>query len=175
MEATIAPAPYDGAMTRGPADVPTPDAPPGRARSLEWTRRVAAPPEAVWTTFLGHLWRGGAGFGPRPLIEEPGDAHGTGCTRRIPTGPRGGVRERITATDYPHRLEYRVVNPSWTTYPVADHLGTVAFAALPDGTTEVRWRVAYVPLPGAGPWVAVMTRFVLGRYLSALERPARTG
>lgn len=156
-------------MPRGPSTTPTPSP---RARVLEWTRQVAAPPEAVWACFLDHLWRGGAGFGPRPVLEEPGDAHGTGCTRRIPVGPRGGVRERITATDPPHRLEYRVLNPSWTTYPVADHLGTVAFGALPGGATEVRWRVAFVPLPGAGPFVTGMTRFVIGRYLRSLERAA---
>ena len=104
------------------------------------------------------------------MIEEAGDAHGTGCTRRIPVGRSGGVRERIIATDPPHRLEYRVVNPSWRTFPVDHHRGTVAFDPLPGGGTEVRWRVELVPKRGAGLLVLGMTRLVIGRYLDALER-----
>ena len=145
-------------------------------RVLSWSRRVATPPEATWACFLDELWLRGAGFGPRPVIEEPGDVHGSGCTRRIGPGARG-VLERIVATDHPDRLEYRVMNPAWRTFPVDHHRGTVAFAALPDGGTEVRWRVEYVPKRGAGLVVAVATRFVIGRYLVALERacgaPAR--
>jgi len=143
-----------------------------RVRSLSWTRRVATPPEDTWARFLSELWIGGAGFGPRPVVEERGDADGRGCTRRIGAGS-GGVRERITATEWPQRLEYRVVNPSWTTYPVDHHLGTVAFVPLADGGTEVRWEVAFVPKRGAGPFVTAATRFVIGRYLDALARACR--
>ncbi|MFN2323109.1 MAG: SRPBCC family protein [Trueperaceae bacterium] len=143
-----------------------------RVRVLTWCRRVATAPDVTWSAFFAELWVGGAGFGPRPTIEEPGDAHGTGCTRRIGVGARG-VRERVTATDHPHHLEYRVVNPSWRTFPVDHHSGTVAFAATEDGGTEVRWRVAYVPKRGAGLLVATATRFAIGRYLVALERACR--
>jgi hypothetical protein len=129
---------------------------------------VATDPADTWARFLERLWIEGAGFGPRPVVEAAGDAHGTGCTRRI--GGARGVRERITATDHPRWLEYRVTNPSWTTYPVDHHRGMVAFAPLDGGGTEVRWRVEFVPKCGAGPLVAVATRFVIGRYLSALER-----
>jgi len=115
------------------------------------------------------LWVGGAGFGPRPVIEERGGADGLGCTRRIGVGSRG-VRERITTTEWPERLEYRVVNPSWTTFPVDHHLGVVVFARLDDGGTEVRWRVELTPKRGVGPLVIAGTRFVIGRYLDALER-----
>jgi uncharacterized protein YndB with AHSA1/START domain len=144
----------------------------GRARTLLASRRVPTPPDATWACFLAELWIAGAGFGPRPVIEEAGDAHGRGCTRRI-GGPRG-VRERIVATEHPQRLTYRVVNPSWTTFPVDDHLGTVAFAATDDGGTEVRWSVEVVPKRGAGPFVMAATRFVIRRYLDALERACRS-
>jgi hypothetical protein len=156
-----------------PADPPAGSAPPAsvrsRVRSLSWTRRVATPPDATWARFLSELWIGGAGFGPRPVVEERGDDDGRGCTRRIGAGARG-VRERITATAWPQHLEYRVVNPSWTTYPVDHHLGTVAFVPLADGGTEVRWTVAFAPKRGAGPFVTAATRFVIGRYLDALAR-----
>jgi hypothetical protein len=139
-----------------------------RLRVLDWTERVATPPAVTWSRFLSVLWIAGAGFGPRPVIEEPGDRHGAGCTRRI--GGARGVVERIVATEHPNRLAYRVMNPSWTTFPVDHHLGTVAFAATEDGGTEVRWRVELVPKRGVGPVVMAATRFVIGRYLKALAR-----
>jgi hypothetical protein len=129
---------------------------------------VATDPAVTWARFLETLWIGGAGFGPRPVVEAAGDAHGSGCTRRI--GGARGVRERITATEHPRWLEYRVTNPSWTTYPVDHHRGTVAFDALDGGGTEVVWRVEFVPKRGAGPLVAAATRLVIGRYLDALAR-----
>lgn len=144
-----------------------------RMSTLTWRRRVAAPPDVAWSCFFTKLWLGGAGVGPRPVIEEPGDAHGTGCTRRIGRGARG-VRERIVATEHPNHLEYRVMNPSWTTFPVDHHVGTVAFAATEDGGTEVRWRVELVPKRGAGLVVIAATRFVIGRYLVELARACRT-
>jgi uncharacterized protein YndB with AHSA1/START domain len=159
-------------MTRPPAGEARIAAGRG-ARVLDWTERVATPPAVTWSRFLADLWIAGAGFGPRPVIEEPGDAHGTGCTRRI--GGAQGVRERITATEHPHRLEYRVINPSWTTFPVDHHVGTVAFVATEDGGTEVRWRVELVPKRGAGLAVIGATRFVIGRYLAALKRACASG
>ena len=141
----------------------------GRMRTFVWSRRVATPPDVTWARFVSELWIAGAGFGPRPVVEEPGDADGRGCLRRIGVGARG-VRERIVATEHPRRLAYRVTNPSWRTFPVDHHVGTVAFAATEDGGTEVRWRVELVPKRGAGLVVGVATRFVIGRYLIALAR-----
>ena len=140
-----------------------------RLRTLTWRRRLATPPDITWSCFFTELWVGGAGFGPRPVIVELGDAHWSGCTRRIGPGARG-VLERIVAAEHPHRLEYRVMNPSWRTFPVDHHVGTVAFEATEDGGTEVRWRVELVPKRGAGIMVAVATHFVIARYLVALER-----
>lgn len=140
-----------------------------RLRTLTWHRRVATSPAITWACFHADLWVAGAGFGPRPVIEVPGDPHGNGCTRRIGVGANG-VRERITATAYPHLLEYRVINPSWTTFPVDQHVGSVRFDAYADGGTEVRWRVDLVPKRGAGPVVVAATRYVIGRYVDALAR-----
>ena len=140
-----------------------------RLRTFTWRRRVATPPDATWSCFLSALWIAGAGFGPLPVIEASGDAHGTGCTRRIGVGARG-VRERVVAAEHPNRLEYRVMNPSWRTFPVEHHVGTVVFVATEGGGTEVRWRVELVPKRGAGLAVTVATRFVIGRYLTVLAR-----
>lgn len=143
-----------------------------RVRTLLWRRRVDSPPEETWSRFYTDLWLGGAGFGPRPVVEEPGDVHGSGSTRRMGVGARA-VRERIVATEHPHRLAYRVLNPAWRTFPVDHHVGTVAFVATEDGGTEVRWRVELVPKPGAGLVVTAATRFVIGRYLTVLARVRR--
>lgn len=143
-----------------------------RGRTLTWRLRVATPPDVTWTRFLLELWIGGAHFGPRPAMEELGDAFGTGSTRRIGVGERG-VRERIVATEHPSRLEYRVMNPSWTTFPVDHHVGTIAFAEAGDGGTEVRWRVELVPKRGAGPVVLAATRYVISGYLRVLARVCR--
>lgn len=143
-----------------------------RGRMLTWRLRVATPPDVTWTRFFLELWIGGARFGPRPIMEELGDAYGTGSTRRIGVRERG-VRERIVAAEHPSRLEYRVMNPSWTTFPVDHHVGTIAFAETEDGGTEVRWRVELVPKRGAGPVVMVATRYVIGRYLRVLARVCR--
>jgi uncharacterized protein YndB with AHSA1/START domain len=140
-----------------------------RVRTLTWRRRVAGPLDTTWSAFLTELWLGGAGFGPRPVIEEPGDEDWIGSTRRIGVGARA-VRERIVAADRPHHLEYQVINPSWRTFPVDHHVGTVAFEATDDGGTEVRWRVDLVPKRGAGLVVLAATRFVIGRYLTVLAR-----
>lgn len=139
---------------------------------LTWRRRVATPPQITWALFFTELWVGGAGFGPRPVVEEPGDDGGLGSTRRMGAGARA-VRERVTAAEPPRHLEYRVVNPSWRTFPVDHHVGTVAFSATANGGTEVLWRVEVVPKIGAGLVVSVATRFVIGRYLVALERACR--
>lgn len=150
-----------------------PDARASGSRLLAWTRRVPTPPAVTWARFLEVLWIDGAGFGPRPVIEHRGDPDGRGCTRRIPIGRSGGVVERIVATEHPNELAYQVVNPSWRTFPVEHHLGTVAFVALDDGGTEVRWRVELVAKHGAGLLVAGFTRFVIGRYLDVLARRCR--
>lgn len=139
-----------------------------RLRRYSWTRRCDAAPEALWERFVERCWIAGAGFGPTPTIDERGAPDGFGCTRSITTLPGRRLKERITATQYPERLEYRVLDPSWATYPVEWHLGEVRFERLPDGATEVIWTVEVVPLRGAGPLVAALTHWVVTRYLDAL-------
>lgn len=139
-----------------------------RLRRYRWSRRCAVPPEVVWERFVERCWIAGAGVGPTPSIDERGAPDGLGCTRSIATLPGRRLRERITATDHPRRLEYRVLDPSWATYPVEQHQGVVLFEPLPDGATEVTWTVAVIPRRGAGLLVGLLTRWVVTRYLAAL-------
>ena len=95
---------------------------------------------------------------------------GPGARAGSPSAGRAGCASASRPPTRRNGLEYRVVNPSWTTFPVDHHLGTVAFDPRPGGGTEVRWQVELVPKRGAGPLVLGMTRVVIGRYLDALER-----
>ena len=140
-------------------------------RTLRFSARLPTPPERTWALWLQHLWVEGAGLGPRPLVEVAGEDHGLACTRRI--GGAAGVREAIVAADYPRSLEYRVLNPSWRTYPVDAHRGRVRFEPLAGGGCLVQWSVSYRPKRGAALLVMVMTRFVIGHYLRRLRRLAR--
>lgn len=144
---------------------------------LERSARIRATPEQAWSFFLERLWKQGGGFGPRPQIEALGDDDGIGCTRRIPVGFGAALRERIEAGEAPTWLHYRVVNPSWRTYPVRRHRGEIRFEPAtsaareaPDDThgTIVHWRVTAEPLPGAGLLVHGLTRLVMSRYLAQL-------
>lgn len=141
-----------------------------RLTRVRWSRRCAGTPEEVWERFLERAWLGGAGLGPPPRIDERGAVDGLGCTRSIATLPGHRLRERITDTAYPSRLEYRVLDPSWATYPVDHHRGELRFEPREGGATLVTWCVEVVPKRGAGPLVAALTRFVIGRYLRVLER-----
>jgi hypothetical protein len=142
-----------------------------RERTLRFSARLPTPPERTWALWLQHLWVEGAGLGPRPLVEVAGGDHGLGCTRRV--GGAAGVREAIVAVDYPRSLEYRVLNPSWRTYPVDAHRGCVRFEPLAGGGCLVQWSVSYRPKRGAALLVVMMTRFVIGHYLRRLRRLAR--
>lgn len=140
------------------------------SRRFRWSRRCDGDPAAVWERFVERCWIGGAGFGPVPRIDERGAADGLGCTRSIATVAGRRLRERITATDHPSRLEYRVLDPSWTTYPVEQHRGVIRFEPHPEGGTDVTWCVEVVPRLGAAFMVALLTRVVVTRYLRVLAQ-----
>ena len=157
---------------RSVADARDPDVRggPSRSRRLVRLRTIDAAPDVVWDTFLRVLWRGGAGFGPPPAIEDPGEPNGLGCTRFIALGGRRGIRERIVEVDRPTRLVYRVLAATPAVYPVHAHAGIVRFGPHGRTGTRVEWTVRYVPSPRTWVVAALMTRFVVGRYLRALER-----
>lgn len=146
---------------------------------LERSARIRGTPEQAWGIFLERLWKQGGGFGPRPRIVDAGNEDGIGCTRRIDVGLGAFLLERIESGEAPTWLQYRVVNPSWRTYPVRWHRGDIRFDpavadrdAAPGGddATIVRWHVSAEPLPGAGPLIRWLTRSVMSRYLAELER-----
>jgi len=145
-----------------------------RTRTIVARCRYPAEPEITWSVFLQRLWREGAGMLPPPRIDASGDEHGIGCRRWIAIGPTRGVRERIVDGAHPDWFEYRVENPSWSTYPVETHRGLVRFEGVEGGATRIAWRVEVVPKPGAWPLVWAFTRMTIWWYLRALRRASRS-
>ena len=109
---------------------------------------------------------------PRPRIVDEGDAHGIGCTRHIPIAPGTVLIERIEEGAWPDRFTYRVVNPSWRTFPVKRHRGDVRFEAVGPARTRLTWDVTFVPLFGGRLPALLLTRWVIGRYLRSLSETA---
>jgi len=142
---------------------------------IEYTRLCEADQATTWARFLDVLWKRGAGLTPRMVLEEEGDATGNGCTRWIPLFGKHGIREGVTATDYPRRLYYRVKNPSWNTFPVDYHQGWVSFVPLTHATTQVVWTIELTPKRGMTGLVLAMTQFVIPRYLKVLAKECQRG
>lgn len=141
---------------------------------IEYSQLCETDQAATYSRFLDVLWKQGAGFTPKIKVEEEGDVDGNGCTRWIPFFGKHGIREGITATDYPQRIYYRVKNPSWTTFPVNFHQGWVDFIPLKSPTTQVVWRVEFTPKPGMTYIVFWIFRFIIPRYLKVLAEECRT-
>jgi hypothetical protein len=137
---------------------------------IEFSQLCEADQATTWARFLDVLWKRGAGLTPRMVLEEEGDATGNGCTRWIPLFGKAGIREGITATEYPNRLYYRVKNPSWSTFPVDYHQGWVSFVPWTDKTTQVVWNIELTPKRGAAGFVRGMMGFIIPRYLKVLAR-----
>lgn len=73
---------------------------------------------------------------------------GDGLLRRIPPI---GIEEKIVAASYPKLVEYKVMNPGWTTFQVHDHKGEVRFEEV-EGEGEGGKRVRISWLLSIRPW-----------------------
>lgn len=137
---------------------------------IEYSQLCDMDQAATYSKFLDVLWKQGAGFRPKVILEEHGDATGNGCTRWIPLWGKHGIREAITATDHPHRICYQVTNPSWTTFPVDLHRGWVDFIPVERTATQVVWTIELTPKRGMTGIVMAMIRFIIPRYLNVLAK-----
>ena len=72
-----------------------------------------------------------------------------------------GLRETIISSSA-SEIRYIVENPGWRTfYPSSKHEGVITFEGEPDGGTMLTWSVAASPLPGARPFVSLMTSVIV--------------
>lgn len=139
-------------------------------KTIEYSQLCKTDQSTTYSRFINVLWKQGAGISPKMIVEEDGDATGCGCTRWIPLFGKHGIREGITATDYPHRIDYVVKNPSLTTFPVDYHQGWVNFIAITCSTTQVVWTIEFTPKPGMLGFALGMIRQVIPRYLKVLAK-----
>jgi uncharacterized protein YndB with AHSA1/START domain len=117
------------------------------------TARSSASPEAIFALLAdAPSWSRWAPFDD--VVVEEGE--GVGELRRFQRGRRT-TRERVTALEPPHRLEYDLVSG----IPI-DHYHAVVTVTPDGGVTEIRWQSRFdAKIPGTG-WMArrALQRFI---------------
>ena len=133
----------------------------------EFSRVIPASQELTYRTWLQYAWKEGCNILTTPQLEDVGDEYGKGCNRKIPMFANVAIREGITDTNFPHTVQYRVLNPSWYTFPVNFHRGEINFYSHPEGT-EVIWRVELTPKWFGTPLIWMMLNSIIPIYLKRL-------
>lgn len=132
------------------------------------------------------IWRDenlGLSLLPPPLLLHRGDPC-TGVGLEVMRIPPFGLREGITRTSISKSedinekmdscwMEYKVLNPSWLTWPVQWHRGTISFHRRAD-STEILWKVEWVPLLPmvVGSLVLWLTRGIVSHAVGFLAATA---
>jgi uncharacterized protein YndB with AHSA1/START domain len=100
---------------------------------------------------------------------DDGERNGVGSVRKLQIGPLPPFEETVTEFVVPERIVYRITKGS----PLRGHLGTMTFAATPDGGTRFVYDIRIAsPVPGLAPLVrAVLTRSI-ERSLESVDRQA---
>ncbi len=148
------------------------------AHRYEFSRVINAPVEETYMGWLQYAWKEGCRMLTPPVLQDEGDEHGTGCNREVHMVGDLHIVEGITNTDFPHKVGYQVMNPSWYTFPVHFHRGEVRFHPC-EGGTEVIWRVDVTPMRFGRPVVWSMLHLIIPLYLKRLsehlqEQPHRS-
>jgi uncharacterized protein YndB with AHSA1/START domain len=136
-------------------------------QEVEVHHHFRAPIERVWARYTDHVsWSDWAGLGRVVLAREGVPApNGAGCVREFAAAR--GLQEEVLIFDPPRRMTYRIARGGW---PLADHLGEVAFTPR-DGGTDVVWRCRFRSrLPGTGGLVRLGVTRAFRRALRGLER-----
>ena len=141
-------------------------------RTLEVTRRIPAPAQAIFDLLADHAgYARFRGISSSELLQEgQPPPNGAGAVRRIRSGP---IRfdEDITAFERPSLLGYRIIRVN---APLEHEGGTIRLRE-DDGATTVEWTTTFrVPTPLIGGiqesiWVRVLRRSFTG-ILEDVER-----
>ena len=130
---------------------------------VEVTRRIAAPPEAVFEVATDHArYRHWAGF-PSSRLETEGspDRNGVGAVRVL-----GPAVEEVLEFEPPKRMAYRLVRGA----PLANHRGEMTFEPDGDGTL-VTWRCRFdSKVPGLGFLLRAGITRMFRRALAGLDQ-----
>jgi ribosome-associated toxin RatA of RatAB toxin-antitoxin module len=130
-------------------------------RTLQVTRTIPAPPEAVFDLLADHANydRYRPIHGAELLREGDPPPNGLGALRRIKVRPLT-FDEEITAYERPTRLDYLIVKLN---VPFEHHGGSIRLSRDGDAT-HVDWRSSFtVPIPLVGPAIEVPWLLTLRR------------
>ncbi len=90
---------------------------------------------------------------------DGGERNGVGSVRQLKIGPAPPFEETVTEFVVPERIAYRITKGS----PLRGHVGTMSFAATPDGGTRFVYDIRLAsPVPG----LALLVRTALTRSIS---------
>ena len=139
------------------------------SKTIERCCAVPCEPETAYKEWLEYVWIGGADFGLRPTITEPGDPEtGQGCSRNVGFG----ILETILTAELHKTIVYTVE----TGFPVSYHKGTITFQAeINEGgpSTRVVWRCDFTPKYYSGVFLSMLIntsfRTMLRNYQRKLE------
>lgn len=101
------------------------------------------------------------------IIARGDESTGLGCIiRRAPLTLQEGIVEyNVNETTKSITMQYKVLNPSYSTFPVISHLATVSLLSKSKGCTLI-WTIDWIPLPPTrfiNLYVANSVRFVINR------------
>ena len=136
-------------------------------RHVEAERIIEAPLETVFAKYTDHVgWSGWAGLGKVTLEREGAPTkNGVGAIRVFNNGIK--VREEVMSFEAPSKMTYRLVG---TTFPMANHLGTVLFESHPQGTRVV-WRCQFDSrLPFVGGMIEKSLQRLFAKTLGRLAK-----
>ncbi len=139
-----------------------------RNRILEFKQTCMGEQEFVWTMFIDFIWKKGAGLWPPVKVEQEGDKHGNGCMRSIALLRKPGILEKIVSVNYPHRIYYKVANPSWATFPVDFHMAWVDFIPVGSTYTKLVWTIEIIPKKNMACIVVGIINYIIPRCLRRL-------
>lgn len=133
---------------------------------VELTQISRLPLAELYALLSDHNRLGGVLGAPVRRIRDGRDSpNGVGSVRAIGFPPLG-LEETVVGAVVDKSIDYKITRGGW---PVKNHHGRLTFRALPDGRSEVQWRIQLdAALPGAAVLLKGVLGFAIGRGLRSL-------
>jgi uncharacterized protein YndB with AHSA1/START domain len=141
-----------------------------RAHHVQIERDFAKPRERIFAHLAEHENLAEV-FGAKVtrLRDGDGERNGVGSVRKLQIGPLPPFEETVTEFVVPERVVYRITKGS----PLRGHIGTMEFAATPDGGTRFVYDIRIAsPIPGLAPIVCAALTRSISQSLDSVERQA---
>lgn len=135
-------------------------------QTVELTQTTRMPLSELYALLSDHNRLGAVLGAPVKRIREGRDSpNGVGSVRSIGFPPLG-LEETVVGAVVDKSIDYKITRGGW---PVKNHHGRLTFRAVPDGRSEVQWRIQFDgALPGSAFLVKQLLGFAIGRGLKSL-------